>query len=180
LTAKETIMKRMVIISLTLVFVLAFSYAALAIHDTVPAETQISEPGPDAASLSEYIIKHKPYTKWELFPGKGKMYAGTQPHGAFLTTYVNDNAYFSIKDKKGMADGSIIAKENYTAEKKLNSLTVMYKIKGYNAEAGDWFWAKYSPEGKVLASGRSDACIVCHEAKKDNDYIFSGAVLKQQ
>jgi len=29
----------------------------------------------------------------------------------FLTTYVNNDAYFSIRDKKGMADGCIIVKE---------------------------------------------------------------------
>ena len=169
-------MKRMMIFSLTLVFVLAFGYAALAIHETVPAETQISQPGPDAVKLYEYVVKVKPYTDWQLYPGKGRMYQGTQPHGVFLTTYVNAAAYYSVKDKKGLSDGSIIAKENYTADRKLNALTVMYKIKGYNPKAGDWFWAKYAPDGTVLASGRVEACIKCHEAKKDNDYIFSGLI----
>jgi len=36
-----------------------------------------------------------------------------------------------------MADGSIIVMEDYTADKKLEGCTVMYKIKGYNLEAGD-------------------------------------------
>jgi len=25
--------------------------------------------------------------------------------------------------------------------------TVMYKVEGYNPDAGDWFWVKYSPQG---------------------------------
>jgi hypothetical protein len=123
-------------------------------------------------------VKLKPYTDWQLYPGKGRMYQGTQPHGAFLTTYVNEAAYYSVKDKKGMSDGSIIVKENYTADKKLDSLTVMYKIDRYNIKAGNWFWVKYGLEGKVMASGKVEACITCHESKKENDFIYSGTVKK--
>ena len=54
----------------------------------------------------------------------------------------------------------------------------MYKIKGYNPSAGDWFWAKYNPDGTVAAQGRVKACIDCHSAKKDNDYIFTGGAEK--
>jgi hypothetical protein len=174
---KEASMKKGVALILATIFILSFGLAAQAIHETIPSETQATLPGPDAAKLYEYIMKSKPYADWQLFPGKGRMYEGKQPHGAFLTTYVNSEANFSIKDKKGMADDSIIVKENYTADKKLNSVTVMYKIKGYNPAAGDWFWAKYGTDGKVLASGRVNACITCHEAKKDNDYIFSGKIM---
>ena len=61
--------------------------------------------------------------------------------------------------------------------KKLESLSLMYKIKGYNPDAGDWFWVKYSPnDGYVLASGKVDACITCHASKKDNDYIHTATV----
>jgi hypothetical protein len=171
-------MKKGLVLILAAILILTFSWAAHAIHETIPAETQATLPGPDAVKLYEYIMKSNPYTDWQLFPGKGRMYEGKQPHGAFLTTYVNNDAYFSIRDKKGMADGSIIVKENYTSDKKLNSVTVMYKIKGYSPDTGDWFWAKYETVGKVVASGRVSACIMCHEVKKDNDYIFSGNIMK--
>ena len=171
-------MKKGVVLTLTTIFILSFGWAAQAIHETIPSETQATLPGADAVKLYEYIMKSKPYTDWQLFPGKSRMYEGKQPHGAFLTTYVNTDAYFSIRDKKGMADGSIVVKENYTSDKKLNSVTVMYKIKGYSPAAGDWFWAKYETAGNVVASGRVNACIMCHEAKKDNDYIFSGNIMK--
>lgn len=149
---------------------------AYAIHELIPSETQIVMPGPNAEKLYEYIVRYKPYTDWELWPKKGKFYEGTEPHGALLTTFVNDAAFHSIFEKKGMYDGSIIVKENYTADKKLIALTVMYKIQGYNPDAGDWFWAKYSPDGKTVASGKVKACIDCHGKMKDKDYIFTGKV----
>ncbi len=155
-------------------FVLFFSLAAHAIHEIIPSETTVAEPGPDAERLNEYIVKYYPYRSWDLWPGKGRLYQGTEPHGALLTTFVNNRAYFSAKDKEGMADRSIIVKENYTADKRFVALSVMYKIKGYNPAAGDWFWAQYSPDGKVLASGKVEACINCHGQKKDNDYIMAG------
>jgi hypothetical protein len=70
-----------------------------------------------------------------------------------------------------LPDGAIIVKENYSADKKLGALTVMYKVKGYNPQAGDWFWVKYLPDGKVAVEGKVDACINCHASAKANDYV---------
>jgi hypothetical protein len=142
----------------------------------IPAETQFPDPGADATDLYRHITKYKPYTSWSLWPGKGRLYNGTEPHGVLLTTYVNPAAYFSVRNKGGMDYDSIIVKENYTSDRKFDSLTVMYKIKGYNPSAGDWFWAKYDPYGLVLASGKVEACIKCHAEKKENDYIRTGEV----
>lgn len=77
-----------------------------------------------------------------------------------------------------MADGAIIVKENYTADKKFVALSVMYNIKGYNPNGGDWFWIKYSPDGKVETVGGVKGCIDCHARKKDNDYTFTGDMKK--
>ena len=160
-------------------FLLALCSFAFAIHETQPAETETPLPGADAVKLYAYLTKQKPYTSWELWPGKSRMYKGSQPHGEFLTTYVNDAAKFGIGDKRGiMPEGTIIAKENYGTDRKFTALTVMYKVKGYNPGAANWFWAKYDGGGKVLASGRVEACIKCHGAKKENDFIFTGALKK--
>jgi len=172
-------MKTIVNIIFTIFFASGLCASAFAIHETMPSETQITLPGPNAAELYRYITTLNPYARWQLWPGKGKIYKGTEPHGSLLTTYVNDTAYRSAGEKTAMTDGAIIVKENYTAEKKLAALTVMHKIKGYNPEAGDWFWAKYTPEGKVEASGRVKVCIDCHTAKKDNDFIYTGEVKKK-
>jgi len=162
-----------------LVLLLCVSVFAYAVHEEKPSETMAAMPGPDAVKLYDYITKDNPYVKWELWPGKGRLYEGREPHGAFLTTYVNSYAYFSAKDKAGqMADSSIIVKENYTPDKKLAALTVIYKIKNYNPAAGDWFWAKYEPYGKVLAWGRVEACINCHGGNKANDFIMTEKIGK--
>lgn len=171
-------MKKSVVVCIGMVLALVVGAipAALAIHEIIPSETVIPEPGPNAEQLNAYIVKYKPYTAWNFWPGKEKLYKGSQPHGDLLTTFVNPAAWFSIRDKKGIADGAIIAKESYSADKKFQGLSVMYKIKGYNPQAGDWFYAKYAPDGKVLASGKVEACIKCHEKKKENDYLFTGSV----
>ncbi|MHB8881079.1 MAG: cytochrome P460 family protein [Thermodesulfovibrionales bacterium] len=169
-------MKYVLLAATALFFAFGFAFTAGAIHEIIPSESQIPEPGPDALKLNEYIIKYDPYRAWQLWPDKGRLYKGSQPHGALLTTFVNNAAYFSLKQGKGMADRSIIVKENYTADKKFIALSVMYKIKGYNPAAGDWFWAKYSPDGKVEASGKVTACIDCHARQSANDHIFTGKV----
>lgn len=150
--------------------------SVFAIHDTLPAETQITLPGPDATALYAHITKSDPYRSWQFWPGKGKLYKGTEPHGALLTTYINRTAFESVRQKTVMADASIIVKENYTHDAKFTALSVMYKIRGYHPSKGDWFWVQYSPEGNVEASGRVEACIACHEKRKDHDYLYSGSL----
>ena len=76
--------------------------------------------------------------------------------------------------------GSIIVKENYAADRSLKAITVMYKSKGFNPAAGDWFWAKYNPDGTVAMSaadamtlsGRVKACIDCHHSADGDDFAF--------
>jgi hypothetical protein len=84
---------------------------------------------PSGEHLRKLIYEQTPYQEWALWPGKGKLYKGTESHGAYITVYVNDTALESIKNAKGMADNSIVLKENYTADKELASVTVMQKVK---------------------------------------------------
>lgn len=157
-----------------------FAVAAAAIM-MMAVNASAALPGADAEKLHQYLTKEKPYTDWKLWPGKGKLYQGTEPHGALLTTYVNNVALKSIKAKKGMKNGAIIVKENYMPDKTLAAVTVMYKVEGFNPEAGDWFWMKYAPDGKIEASGKTgmvDMCIGCHGKVKGNDYLFTGKVKK--
>ncbi len=133
-------------------------------------------PRADGQALLDFL-KTSDYQSWSLFPGKGKLYEGRHPHGAFLTTYVSKDALAAIEAKKGMLPvGAILVKENYSPEKKLAAITAMYRVKGYDAEAGDWFWAKYATDGKILAEGKVKGCINCHQAVLVNDWIFTGPV----
>jgi len=126
-----------------------------------------------AASVWDYLKKEGYAKNWKMWPGTKSIYQGPEPHGEFLTTYVNDTALKSIRGKKGkLSDGAIIAQDNFSNDKKLKFISVMYKIKGYNARHGDWFWAQYKPDGRVEAEGKVDECIRCHVAQKGNDYVY--------
>ncbi len=176
-------MKKHAAVLLTVVFVLGVVLIAYAGHEmVVPYEslyfgTKDVNPRPEAGDLRHHILSQNPYKKkFKLWPGKGEQYKGTEPHGSLLTTYVNKRALKSIKKKKGMANNSIIIKENYTPNKKLVAVTVMYKVKGYNPSDGDWYWVKYDENFDVLAEGKVKGCLKCHSTVKDNDYIFTGKV----
>ncbi len=131
-------------------------------------------PAPNADALWKYITKDSPYTKWRFWPGKEAFYKGTAPHGALLTLYVNFEALDSaIRQAKVMANGSILVKENYLPNKKLLSITVMYKVEGCDADHGDWFWVKYTPKGRALIAGSPPLCIKCHRERKRSDYIMT-------
>ena len=86
--------------------------------------------------------------------------------GFFLFVYKTSTA----SGKTAAEVGTIVLKENIG--NKLKALTDMYKVEGFNPENGDWFWAKYSPKGKVDKSGKVTGCIGCHMSVEDNDYIF--------
>jgi len=135
------------------------------------------EPDADAKQLWTYIQKRKPYIEYPFIPGKNGLHKGQEPHGAWLQTFVNATALESIEDKKApLEPGSLIVMENYSEEKELRELTVMYKVEGYNSKAGDWYWATYDINGEPLREGRAKVCISCHSEMVDNDYIFSGKI----
>ena len=167
-------MKRTLLAFLVVVLVLVGVYSAYAIHQTQVDGTKPVYPGANAAKLYTFMTQPKPYyERFNLWPGTSKLHAGNDPHSPFLTTYVNDAAFASIKKKKAMPDGACIITEEYAADKKLKALTVMFKVKSYNPEAGDWFWVKYdSLNGYVLESGKIESCISCHGDKKGSDYLF--------
>lgn len=125
-------------------------------------------PNVDGDSLWERITVLSPYTNWDQWPDHVGLQDGAAPHGPKHIVYVN---------KTGLEPGvpkpynTIVVKENYTPEKKLAALTVMYKVKGYNPEAGDWFWVKYAPDGTVQKQGKPAGCIGCHAAS-GHDYLM--------
>ena len=133
-------------------------------------------PEPSGAEVITYL-NQMDYQNRQLWPGKTKLYKGTHPHGFFLTTYVSKGAYQAIEGKAGaIPDGEFVVKENYTPEKKLAAITVMYKQAGYDAAGGDWFWLKYAPDGTIQKEGKVGGCINCHTAVKANDWLFIGPV----
>ncbi len=149
-------------------FFTAIAILAVALLTVHALEDQM--PGPDAKEFWTYITQTSPYTEWKFWDDHSGLQPGNSPHGAFNKVYVND--ILLNADSTPVPYGSILVKEGYNANKKMTALTVMYKIKDYNAEAGDWYWARFSTEGKGGPEGKVAMCIGCHKPKADNDYIF--------
>ncbi len=129
--------------------------------------------GLDGAKFFLYLTKDTPYTAWRPWPDREPMAPATEPHGQFTAAYVNPAAYESITKREKMAYGSLIVMENRDREKKLKNLAVRIKIKGYNPEAGDWYWFLFAPDGTVSAEGRVGACIGCHGKMRANDFVMA-------
>ena len=74
-------------------------------------------PDTNAAALWTFLQEVNYQDEWELWPGKGELYEGGEPHGALFTTYLNSIAFKALTEKAGsMPNGAIIVKENYTPD----------------------------------------------------------------
>ncbi|HHT9132905.1 MAG TPA: cytochrome P460 family protein [Candidatus Tripitaka californicus] len=143
----------------------------------VTAPAPVGTPSANGKAVWNYITEVAPYKQYQFWPGKTALYKGTMPHGALLTLYVDNKALKAVNEKLGvMPNGAMLVKENYMPDQMLGAITVMYKVAGYNPEAGNWFWAKYSPTGEIMAEGKAPMCIECHETKKANDYLMTGDI----
>ena len=153
-------MKKMIVGCCTLVMLLGFGAFALA--DKMP----VAEGG----ALWDYITNVSPYTEWSYWPDHQGMLEGRAPHGPLHKVFVNKQALESTSPP--LRYGAIEVKENYGKDKELKAITAMYKVKGYNPDDGDWFWVKYSPDGKALKAGKPMGCIGCHGTRAANDFVL--------
>jgi hypothetical protein len=130
-------------------------------------------PGADARQLWNYITRTNNYLSWRTLPDLPRyIHVKENPHGDWVAVYLNKEAYDSFAYPSRpfqMRYGSIIVKENYSLDPGqvtrqsalvavpvgLNSVTVMYKVKGYQRTPGEneWFWVMYG------CSGRCDGTI---------------------
>ncbi|HXH02571.1 MAG TPA: cytochrome P460 family protein [Candidatus Competibacteraceae bacterium] len=121
--------------------------------------------------------------------GKGAFqatpYPGQHPHGAVLQTL---DGKVSVGGKSQV----VIVKRNYGGEgvskeavadnpdKFLMAVTVMVKRPGYDPANKDWFWVKYTPNGKpdktpegTALAGRVGMCSDCHKSAPGGDQVFN-------
>ena len=141
-------------------------------------------PAADGAALWSYMQQQNYASAWTLWPGKGTLYASCDrarpecdAHGMLLTTYLNSAALNALTSHAGtMPPGAIIVKQNYMPDSTLAAITVMYKVKGYDAAHDDWFWLKVAPNDSVLAEGQVGTCIGCHGGNASNDYIWTASL----
>lgn len=149
--------------------------------DKKAAKTDASDQRSFEARFWDFLQSAQ-YQNWAPGPNQGlEPHRGRSPHGSYLKVYVNRAA---AANPKSPPHGSIIVKENLGRDKKkLLSLTVMYRVKGYDTDHNDWYWVKYNPNGTVARvspdvggkpiAGRVKACIDCHAKSKGADFYFS-------
>ena len=164
-TDQRSVSLRWMLVASAILFVVTSRHQPASSASTI----QSGMPGPDSLELWRYITKDNPYKSWRSFPNFPGRFAQVKenPHGDWIAVYVNDPAYESMQhqsDSLEMKYGSIIVKENYSPSRgdpvtttltsvpvTLTSLTVMYKIKGYQRALGEneWFWVMYAcPKGQ--------------------------------
>jgi hypothetical protein len=144
-------------------------------------------PEADGAALMEYVLETDPYTEWGTWPSDewndfDANLASGAPHGNVVRIYVNDIALEAADSFDGsLPEGSMIAKENYVGTDpanpgELDAVTIMYKVDGFNPDAGNWFWIKAKPSGEQIDAeeerdhgphdcadeGRDDALVAHH------------------
>jgi hypothetical protein len=113
-------------------------------------------------------------------------YAGTDPHGMMLETFYTDATIDGHS-------GALIIKRNYGPQgvtkndvignpgEHLAAVTIMFRrAEGYAPDAGNWFWAKYQPDGSldqtpdgVSLAGKAAGCIGCHASADGGDFVFT-------
>lgn len=146
-----------------------------------PTDDAAQQPAPGAAAAPDTTaealwahLRDTDYRSWPMFPGKGELYGGTEPHGMLLTTYVNRIAHEALANGASeMPAGAIIVKENYMPDSTFVAATVMHKVPGYDAGNGNWYWAKYDPNGTVEVAGRAPMCQQCHSAARERDFVMT-------
>jgi len=155
----------------------------------VAAGCRQEEPESEQGMMANEDVEHaqqlwsqiKNYESWTVPEGFDGWQDGTSPHGSVLRYYVNNAAEQDL-----MSNGAVIVKENYSeqSEDALQSVTVMEKRQGYDPETKNWFYVKYSPDGKVMENpqgaklaglvgkGAEAGCVPCHKTAGGDDYVF--------
>ena len=147
-----------------------------------PRATRPPTPEEFQQSFWKYLNrKEAPYANWAAIAGKEEMRKGEPPHGKFTKTYANKVA---ADDLKNLPLGAILVTENYAEDqKKLEDITIMYRVKGTDPRHYDWYWLKYLPNGSIARSPEKDgkkpiagkvaSCIECHAKAGGNDLVYS-------
>lgn len=153
---------------------------------STPAQTSAAASIPAADTSGAAIWAHLQASNyasdWALWPDKGRLYTGNEPHGMLLTTYLNEVAAEALASGAAtMPAGAIVVKENYTPDSTLAAVTTMFKVPGYNPDHHDWFFTKHLASGVLDTmpngmdmEGRLPGCQACHQGVAANDYLFTG------
>jgi hypothetical protein len=153
--------------------VLCLGLAACAKKEEEPRLAPLTQAEISGERLWRRITAESDWDTWSSWPGYEGVRPGQSPHGKLHEVYVNYVLIGALPATGRVApEGSVIVKENFDSNRKEISVTVMAKVKGFDPEHDDWFWASYDPTGKVQAEGKVALCIDCHSGMKVNDYVI--------
>lgn len=154
-------------------------------HEEAEEKEALKAPEEIAAGIWTLMKTENFSERWQTWPGTQSLYKGSDPHGALLTTYINSVGYeAAVKKEKELPPGTIIAMEDYMEDKTLEAIDVMYKLVPFDPEHGNWFWAKFAPDGTLFKverdgetftlAGKITECIECHSGSSSGtQYIMT-------
>jgi pathogenesis-related protein 1 len=148
-------------------------------HSTTNSLT-LKMPEPEAEAVWKHISQESSFTEWPFWEdGKGiTSSTNSDSYSPNHRVYINKQAL--SEERIPFPNESILVSYIRSPAGEPKAVTVMYKVKGYNPAAGDWFWAKYSLTGEVEEAGKIQRCISCHARKiPNNDYIASTSLKKE-
>lgn len=125
------------------------------LHSSQVEELNKKAPAEIATELWS-LIQTEQYQQWKELPSPDVLNKDADKKKIYTKTYANDIAYETIEQKsKSLPPGSIIVKEKYDDQDQLQSISAMINLGGSDPKDINWFWAQYSPDGKLLKSGQS-------------------------
>ncbi len=149
--------------------------------EVMPQASAVARADTTGTAIWAHLQQSDYQNSWTLWPGKGELYTGAEPHGMLLTTYLNEVALRALNSGAPiMPPGAIIVKENYMPDRTLAAITTMFKVWGYNPDVNDCFFTKHLPSGELdraptgmALEGRLPGCTNCHRAMQANDWVFT-------
>lgn len=130
---------------------------------------------------SHIVKKDAAYNTWKSLAREKTEDGIENPHGDTSRTYANKIA---SDDPTALPNGSILVREDYDDKGKRKSISVMYRVKDYDKDHGNWYWFKYLENGSVARgadnkaiAGKAMSCVDCHAKASGKDFVFSNDTL---
>ena len=129
-----------------------------------------------------YLVKKDAaYNTWKALEHEPPKDEVENPHSIVSRTYANDVA---TKDSVNLPLGSILVREDYDDKLKRQSVSVLYRVKDYDKEHGNWYYLRFTETGTVMKgqdskplAGKVASCIACHAKAGGKDFVFSNDAL---
>lgn len=134
------------------------------------------------SSFWKHIVKKDAaYNTWKSLAREKTDDGIENPHSSISRTYANKIA---ADDANTLPIGSILVREDYDDKGKRKSISVMYRVKDYDKERGNWYWLQYKETGSIVRgegnkamAGKVTSCIECHTKANGMDFTFSNDIL---